>query len=214
MTVTVVSCAYGPTYCRFLPRWAEAVAALDPKPDRVIVAADRTHTHFPGINIAVLPTCPWTHPQAFYLNQAISLADTDWVWIVDIDDFPMRDGLAGLDEVAADVWQMGFLRSDGELYAPEPVSSVDYLESDKNTLVGTSAFRLAAYQGAGGFRDVALQDWALWRAMFRAGASFEFSGRAHFHYMRHPSTRGETELGLDRRPAHLAEMMGAELAHA
>ena len=40
----------------------------------------------------------------------------------------------------------------------------------------------------------------------QARASFQSSGRTHFHYMRHPHTRGETELTLDCRGKHLEEM--------
>lgn len=200
MTVTVVSCVYGPTFARFLPRWSEHVALLSPKPDAVIVAADWPHD-VPGARV-IASECPWRHPQAWYLNQAIAAADTEWVWIVDVDDCARPDGLAGLDQVDADVWQTGYLRSDGETYVPGP----EALAAAGNMLVAGSAIRTKAFWDVGGFPDVAFQDWALWRKLQAAGARFAFSGRVNFDYMRHSHTRGATELTADRRAEHVQEM--------
>ncbi len=205
MSVTVVSCAYGTRYAGFVPRWADAVGNLDPAPDEVIVAADRHHD-FPEIDTVVVGDCGWTYPQAFYLNRAIRYVDTEWVCVVDIDDFPMTDALAGLEHVDADVWQMGFVRSDGEVYVVPQLTNDQYLASDTNPYVAASAFRRQAFNDVGGYRDVALQDWDLWRRMATAGKTFESSGRTHFHYMRHPYTRGATELRLDVRDQHIREI--------
>jgi hypothetical protein len=172
-------------------------------PDQVLVASDRQHPY--GFD-QITKACPWRHPQAYYLDAAIRAADTDWVWVCDIDDYPMADGLQGVDAVDAEVWQLGFARSDGETYIPQHTTAGAYLDSGRNTLVGSSIFRVAAYTGCGGYPDVALQDWALWQRLFRDGARFAFSTRPHFHYMRHPSARGETELTVAARPDHLEEM--------
>lgn len=211
MTVTVVSCVYGPAFAAFVPRWLEYVKRLDPGPDEIIVSSDVAF----GLNSPQLVSdCPWRNPQAYYLQRAIMRASSDWVWIVDIDDCAMVDGLAGLDEVDAEVWQLGFRRSDGETYIPQPISPDEYLASPSNMLVGGSMVRTDAFRRVGGFPDVALQDWALWRLLMRDGATFAFSDRPHFDYMRHSCSRGETELGLERRPEHVAEMMETERALA
>jgi hypothetical protein len=213
MTVTVVSCVYG-DYPRFSGRWARAVGGLDPAPDAVVVASD-TNLDIDGA-WTIKSVCDWKHPQAYYLQLAITRATTDWVWIVDIDDIPYKDGLDGLEELAdwVDVWQMGFDRSDGETYVPPALSPDEFLASDRNVYVGTSAIRTDIFHDCGGYPDVALQDWGLWRRLARHRAIVESSGRTHFRYVRHPDTRGENELTVDVRPDHLAEMMEAELAHA
>jgi hypothetical protein len=210
VSVTVVSCVYGDRgYERFIPRWAEAVLALDPRPDHVLVAGDGAYGLPPFIRSIIRP-CPWLHPQAFYLQQAIEAVTTEWVWIVDIDDLAFPDALAGLDDVDADVWAVGFLRSDGELYLPPPLTGRDVLDAQTSVIPAGSMIRTAALLECGGFRDVALQDWALWRALADRGAVFASSDRAHYRYERHPVTRGATELTAERRPAHLAEMMATE----
>ncbi len=194
MSVTVVSCVYGGMYGAFRPRWESAIAALDPEPDAVLVMTDEWHKS------------TWKHPQAYFQQLAISKVKTDWVWLLDIDDIAMPDALAGLEDVDADVWQMGFHRSDGEEYVPPQLSAAEFLASDRNVFVGGSCIRVDAFRACGGFDDVALQDWSLWRKLALNGATFQSSGRTHFHYMRHPYTRGELELTMDARPLHMAEM--------
>jgi hypothetical protein len=199
VSVTVVSCVYG-SFDVFVPRWKQAIAMLDPAPDDVIVASDKINR-----------SCPWKHPQAWHLNAAIFAAETDWVWIVDIDDCALPEALDGLDQVAGDVWQMGYIRSDGrEIHIPNESA----LTAEGNLLTAGSAVRVDAFHRAGGFPDVAFQDWALWRRLQAIGAKFEFSGRTHYRYMRHGATRTETELFPKLRQAHIDEMMEAELAHA
>jgi hypothetical protein len=200
VTVTVVSCAYGVNHRMFIPRWQQAISNLRPAADDVIIVTDKD------------TACFWRHPQAFYLNTAIAAAETDWVWIADIDDLAFPDALAGLEDVDADVWQMGFKRSDGESYVPPQITNAEYLASEQNVYVGTSAIRVEAFRDVGGFRDVALQDWDIWRRLAVNGARFQSSGRTHFSYMLHRYSRGETELTLDRRPDHLAEMEAALVA--
>lgn len=206
MSVTVVSCAYGVRYASFYRPWRTAIGLLDPAPDAVIVATDGVVNSHDVIQ----PTGSWRHPQAFLLQRAIEAAETDWVWIVDLDDLAKPDALAGLEDVDADVWQMGFDRSDGETYVVPQMTAAEYLASERNVFVAGSAIRRDAFLSVGGFPDIALQDWGLWRRLARDGCTFQSSGRTHFHYMRHPHTRGELELTLADRAAHLAEMFEAE----
>lgn len=203
MSVTVVSCVYGDTFARFVPRWAAHVAALDPAPDAIIVAGDREIEIEGATRLACW--CPWKHPQAFYLNAAIGLAKTEWVWIVDIDDCALPDALAGLDEVDADVWQIGYVRSDGRVTHIPRQDDVDTV-FERNGLTAGSCVRVEAFRRVGGFPDVAFQDWALWLRLVGGGASFAFSGRAGYRYMRHPASRSELELQPKLRQRHLDEM--------
>jgi hypothetical protein len=212
VSVTVVSCVYGDVFPEFIDRWAAAIHALEPAPDAVIVAADRSY-YVPNAE-TVEAECEWKHPQAFYLQTAIAHAVTDWVWIADIDDIAIPNALRGIDTVDADVWQMGFDRSDGEIYVPPLITNEEYLESRRNVYVGSSAIRTDAFDAVGGLADIALQDWGLWRKLAKNGATIEPSGRVHFRYMLHDNTRSETELTLEQRAAHLAEMMESELAVA
>ena len=120
----------------------------------------------------------------------------------------------GLDDVASDVWQIGFERSDGEIHLPPKTHGCGVLVVGANHYVGAAMIRTDIFHDVGGFPDVAFQDWALWRKLARHGATVEPSDRPTSSYMRHPRTRGATELTTDVRPEHIAEMMEAEHAYA
>lgn len=209
MSVTVVSCIYGDRYDGFVAEWAAAIAALDPAPDAVTVLSDRPR-EIPGADVKVA-LCGWKHPQAFYLRRAIRTADTTWAWVVDIDDLALPDGLNGLSEVTEDVWQMGY-RRNGLDFAPVQMDGRYYLGLTGNPFTAGSAIRTEAFRRVGGFTDVAFQDWALWRRLARAGATFRASGRAHYIYRRHEGTRSVLELTPRKRRQHEEEMVAVERA--
>lgn len=208
--VTVVTCVYGDRgYERFISQWEHAIKALDPRPDAVLAVCDRNYPI--GCAHVFCADCTWQYPQAFYLQQAVSLAMTEWVWIVDIDDLALPDALAGIDDVDADVWQMGFHRSDGVTHIPPRLTGADYLMSLRNVFAAGSAFRLEAFNRAGGFPDIAFQDWGLWRRLARSGATFESSARAHYRYMLHDDARTAVELVGPVRARHVLEMIDSEV---
>jgi hypothetical protein len=207
VNVTVISCLYGKTHDRFLPEWVDAVTKLDPAPQEVILSTESAR-FVPEVNaIQHRMNGGWRYPQAFHLTKALGYVTTDWVWIHDIDDLAFDDALEGLDEVEADVFQMGYLRSDGEVYVPPARLFADaILASSGNTMVAGSCVRTSKIRAVGGFPDCALQDWALWLKLAAAGATFESSKRPRFYYRRHPSARGERELTLAYRERDMAEM--------
>lgn len=200
--VTIVSCLYGDTHRKFVYDWINSIRTLDTPPAEVIVACDRQHRvfEFPEV-YSFAGDAPWQYPQAFYLNQAILAANTEWVWILDIDDTAMSDALDGIDAVDADVWQMGYLRSDGVKHIPPATP-----DPHRNVFTAGSAIRRDAFEESGGFRDVAFQDWDLWSRMLLFGAKFAASGRAHYRYRLHCDSRTEIELGEKNRAAHIEEM--------
>ncbi len=212
LDVTVISCIYGDSHDRFLADWTGGIRRLSPEPAKVIVAADHPRK-IRGANVFTASS-PWAYPQAGHLNAALRRVQTEWVWIHDIDDYAFPDALLGLDHVEADVWQMGYERSDGEFYLPPHMDAIEVAAATKNPFVAGSCVRTAALLGVGGFPDVALQDWALWRALARAGATFDSSDRTHFYYRRHDQARGERELTAEHRNTDLVEMLCFEESHA
>jgi hypothetical protein len=205
MTVTVISCLYGDSHDRFVAEWEGGISHLDPKPSAVIVATD--HPRKIRQAKVKIGACSWKHPQAFFLNHALRHVETDWVWIHDIDDYAFPDALKGLGDVHADVWQMGYERSDGAFYVPPHMNCSDLLACRRNPFVAGSCVRTDLLRSVGGFADLALQDWALWRALAREGATFQSSDRTHFYYRRHDQARGERELTVEHRGDDMEEMV-------
>lgn len=209
MSVTVIASLYGDKYDSFVPAWFSALTDLNQSPHEIIVATDRERD-LPGVRV-VVSDCHWRYPQAWHQNQAAALVSTEWLWIVDVDNSPFPDALDGLEDVDADVWLMGYLRSsDGLNYTPPQLTAGEYLALDGNPFPAGSAIRTEAFHAAGGYRDIAFEDWGLWRALALNDATFEASDRANYHYFRHPGARSETEMRPDNRAEHMAEMLEGE----
>lgn len=213
VNATVISCLYGDTHDQFVPRWTTAIEQLDPAPVEVIVGSDSARV-IDGATVIHAGSCAWHYPQSFYLQAALEEVTTDWVWIVDIDDVAFHDALAGVCEIEADVFQMGYVRSDGEVYIPPVLDRDEILFAPRNPFVAGSCIRTEKLRDIGGFPDVALQDWALWRQLARGGATFAASTRPRFGYVRHQDTRGRVELTATARQGHLDEMFEWEAGHA
>lgn len=210
--VTIISCLYGTTHDRFVDEWETAVKRLDPFPRGItVVACEGEREVLGGFDAG---PCLWAHPQAFYLQKALEQVETEWVWVLDIDDTAFPAALAGVELVQADAWMLGYLRSDDHRYLPPQLEPEEVLLSDRNPFAAGSCIRTTALRVCGGFRDLALQDWALWRALAQAGCSFQASDRLHYHYRRHADTRGERELTLDRRDHDVLAMLDAEMTYA
>jgi hypothetical protein len=205
---TVISCLYGDSHDEYVDEWVRALRGLDPAPAWVIVGTDRPRLI--GGVLEVEADAGGRYPQPAYLNAALELVRTEWVWQLDVDDVAFSDALEGLELVAGDVWQLGYTSSDGEDYRPPQLAGAELLELDRNPFVAGSCIRASTLRAVGGFPDVALQDWALWRELARAGASFVSSSRSHFYYRRHAMTRGQTELTISARAEHLEEMLARE----
>lgn len=190
--VTIISCLYGDGFTQFVPRWHQAIQNLNQTVDVRLELEDGD--------------CEWIHPEPFYLNRAWMKTISEWIWIVNVDDIVLPDALDGIDDVEADVWLTGFVRDDGVTHISKPLPNADYLASDTNGYAAGSLVRRSALHRVGGFRDVAFQDWDLWRRLAADGATFSSSGRVNYRYSQHPLTRTNLELTADRRSEHLAEM--------
>lgn len=209
--VTIVTCVYGNRrYARFVQRWSRAITKLTTQPEAVIISTDQPIPADHGFADILHTENQWRHPQAYHLQNAISAARSDWVWILDIDDTALPDALDGIAHVEADVWQMGYQRSDGEVHIPPQLTASEYLVAEGNPFTGASAIYREAFKDCGGFPDVAFQDFGLWRRLALIGGTFLSSGRAHYKYNLHPDTRTELELVPDRRAEFMAEMVDSE----
>jgi hypothetical protein len=185
VSVTVVSCLYGQSHDGFLQDWLTALRALDPPPERIILAADRPL--FMGeLFVVTRRNHDWEWPQAFYLNLALSEVETEWTWIHDIDDIAFPFALEDIEGRDEDVIQFGYVRSDGVTHLPAA-------DSPLNQYVSGSCIRTAALHHLGGFRDVEHQDTDLWQRLLDAGAVFAPADRPRFYYRRHPQARTERE---------------------
>ncbi len=206
MSVSVVTTCFG-DYNVFLPVWIGSIYGLSRTPDEVIVASDRD-LGVPGARVIVAHNT-WKHAPAFFINEAVKAAETDWVWVMGVDDLAFPDALDGLEDVEDDVWQMGYKTNVGTTYIPPQLSAVEFLAAKENPFVGASAFRTQAFKEVGGYPDVAYEDWGLWRRLAITLCTFKSSGRAHFIYVTHPQARSQVQLH-ERADEHWQEMKDSE----
>jgi hypothetical protein len=204
--VTIISCLYGTTHDDYLGDWLHAVGMLNPAPREVVIGTDRYRHITSVLEVFRRRQDRSSYPQAFHLNSALKEVQSEWVWIHDIDDLAFHDALEGIEHIDADVVQVGYERSDGEVYIPPVMDNEEILALEYNPFVAGSFVRTDILLDAGGFPDVALQDWALWRRLARIGAVFAPGDRARFKYMRHGQTRGVRELTAYDRRKHIVEM--------
>jgi hypothetical protein len=204
--VTIISCLYGSSHDDYLADWLNCVGMLNPEPREVIISTDRYRHITTVLEVSRRRQDRSSYPQAFHLNHALREVRSEWVWIHDIDDLAFHDALEGIEHSDADVVQAGYERSDGEVYIPPVLDCDEILKLDHNPFVAGSFVRTDILLDAGGFPDVALQDWALWRRLALLGAVFASSDRPRFKYMRHGQTRGARELTIGLRQTHMGEM--------
>lgn len=199
--VTVVTCLYGDRgHERFVEAWLDSIDALNTQPYDVIIASDQRNL------LHLYSVCTWNNPSAYYLQQAVMAAETEWVWILGIDDTALPDALDGIEDVKEDVWQMGYHRSDGVTHIPPQLTGAEYLLKG-NCFTAASAIRTNAFRAVGGFPDIAFEDFGLWRRLAANGATFKSSGRVHYRYNLHEQTRTAVEFVPERVEEYEAEVL-------
>ncbi len=206
--VTVVAALYGTSYDVFLGQWLQSIQNVrDPSPRRVVIGAD--HLIDAPSATTIITKCRWRHPHAWHLQQAIQATRTEWIWVLDIDDTALPDALHGLDDVEADVWQLGYTNGR-DTYIVPTLTNDEYLQRTGNCYVGASVVKRMSFNQVGGYDDVGYQDWSLWRKMCHAGMTFQSSGRANFMYT--PGGRTAREFTRENRNQYMLEMAKVEAA--
>ena len=195
-SVGIFSCQFNGWYQGFLPGWFEACLATGA--DRIVLVSDRYQDVPRGVKLHVVDP-PSKVGAPFFLNQAVQVLGTDWCWNMDIDDLICSDSVDQMRFVDADVWCAGMRTTEGSVYIPRGMSAERILESDRNYMNAGSAFRREVFEEAGGYPNVRLYDWGLWRRLARIGASFVCSGRVDYLYrMGHESLSFRAETPEDR----------------
>ncbi len=198
MTVGVVTAAVGHEYERFLPEWAEAVAALEVTPDRIVIVAS---PQFAPITLPI--PVQWISAEGpaprwgiAYMNQAIAACQTDWIAKIDVDDIPFPHMLNPLAESTADILSVGYSVDGTEVHAAN-VTADQIRSLDMNHLASCSPFRRALWVKHP-YRDTLYADWAFWAECARSEAVIQRSGTIDYLYRIHP---GQATAGADQSAA-------------
>jgi hypothetical protein len=182
--LTLYTVVFGDDYHTYVDGWLDA--ALNVGADEVLIVSDR-HRFVPDGVRLVMHQTGYHFREAGMRQHAVQLAQSEWVWLIDVDDRVLPD-VAGVVDRDADVVQAGFIRSDGDVYIPNVIPHSTFLEQRMNRYVGTSPVRRDTLLKVGGWPDVGYADWALWRKLARARARFVSADRICFEYNWHPET--------------------------
>jgi hypothetical protein len=196
MSVGLVTVAYGTTYQRFLPDWANAVAALETRPDQITIVGDdidfdilyAISTILGDFDYITSHTQPKNHPQIL-INEAIEATETDWICKMDVDDLIFPHALTGLNGRDCDVFMFGILVGQKSMF-PSPVDAEAILNSPHNMVFSGSPYRRALWE-ANPYRDMIYEDWAFWIEAAKNGARFTPSGRIDYEYRLHEDNISE-----------------------
>jgi len=182
--LTLYTVVFGDDYHEFLDGWIDA--ALKVGADEVLVVSDRYRPVPAGVRLVVHET-NYRWREAGMRQHAVELAQSEWVWLIDVDDRVLPD-VADVVARDADVVQVGFIRSDGEVYVPNVIPHSTFLEQRVNRYVGTSPVKRDRLLKVGGWPDVGYADWGLWRKLARSRYRFAAADRICFEYNWHPDS--------------------------
>lgn len=192
--LAVVTSVWG-DYSRYLPEWAESVAAQHPvKPAQVVIAdLGRTDETPMDAAVAILDTAgiDTTLIRDTYRgmgaarNTAVAATTTDWVMHLDADDLLLPHALTDTVALApsADVVSLGALR-DGRSHC-FPAVTREQILNRKHGCYSCSPFRRRFWEARPWHTRNDWIDSVFWVGLAHAGARFAGTDRPGFVYRQH-----------------------------
>jgi len=158
---------WGQGYSQFLPKWFEAVEALERHVDEIVVVCDQAN--YPAVMSAVVSfdkvriRVEKHDCYSSYWNRAIELCTSKWVAICNVDDYFLPEALNELDKADLDECNLicdnllhkGTNQRQSASWAPETLDL-------SFTLMGANPMTKKLWEAAGGFPvGVRFADWGL-----------------------------------------------------
>jgi hypothetical protein len=109
------------------------------------------------------------------------MTDTEWIWVLDIDDRIKPDALEGLMEQTCDIWLMGMHTNGAEVYLPPHLTNEQIATAEHCYFCCGSPIRRSWWK-QNRYRDLAYTDWAMWRTSAKMGASFGWADKMGYTY--------------------------------
>jgi hypothetical protein len=178
--VTIITAIYGDKYDQFIEGWSEAVSNLTVEPRRVICAGDRLRD-INAEQIVSQPAVGWKWRSPWYWNSAARNTDTEWIWVLDIDDRIKPNALENLMEQTCDIWLVGIDVNGTENYLPPRLTNEQIASSEHCYFCCGSPIKRSWWQ-KNPYKDLAFTDWAMWRPSAQMGARFEWANKVGYYY--------------------------------
>jgi hypothetical protein len=178
--VTIITAIYGDKYDQYIEGWSEAIDNLTIQPKRIICASDRVRD-IRAERIVSQPAPGWIWKSPWYWNSAAEMTDTEWIWVLDIDDRIKPDALEGLMEQTCDIWLMGMHTNGAEVYLPPHLTNEQIATAEYCYFCCASPIRRSWWK-QNRYRDLAYTDWAMWRTSAKMGARFGWANKMGYTY--------------------------------
>jgi hypothetical protein len=178
--VTIITAIYGDKYDQYIEGWSEAIDNLTIQPKRIICGSDRLKD-IRAERIVSQPAPGWVWKSPWYWNSAAEMTDTEWIWVLDIDDRIKPDALEGLMEQTCDIWLMGMHTNGAEVYLPPHLTNEQIATAEHCYFCCGSPIRRSWWK-QNRYRDLAFTDWAMWRTSAKMGASFGWANKMGYTY--------------------------------
>jgi hypothetical protein len=178
--VTIITAIYGTKYDQYIEGWSEAIDNLTIQPKRIICGSDRLRD-IRAERVVSQPAPGWVWKSPWYWNSAAEITDTEWIWVLDIDDRIKPDALEGLMEQTCDIWLMGMHTNGAEVYLPPHLTNEQIATAEHCYFCCGSPIRRSWWK-QNKYRDLAFTDWAMWRTSAKMGASFGWANKMGYTY--------------------------------
>jgi len=178
--VTIITAIYGDKYDQYIEGWSEAIDNLTVQPKRIICGSDRLRD-IRAERVVSQPAPGWVWKSPWYWNSAAEMTDTEWIWVLDIDDRIKPDALEGLMEQTCDIWLMGMHTNGAEVYLPPHLTNEQIATAEHCYFCCGSPIRRSWWK-QNKYRDLAFTDWAMWRTSAKMGASFGWANKMGYTY--------------------------------
>jgi hypothetical protein len=178
--VTIITAIYGDKYDQYIEGWSEAIDNLTIQPKRIICGSDRLRD-IRAERVVSQPAPGWVWKSPWYWNSAADMTDTEWIWVLDIDDRIKPDALEGLMEQTCDIWLMGMHTNGAEVYLPPHLTNEQIATAEHCYFCCGSPIRRSWWK-QNRYRDLAFTDWAMWRTSAKMGASFGWANKMGYTY--------------------------------
>lgn len=179
-------------YWDWLPGWAQSVAALDTRPDDVVIVAGdparavgATATHLSHARVVAAPSGEFQF--ASWLNAGVEACAADWVAWIGVDDRYRPTALDGLDDMPADVAVFGMRAGTWDSTTAPTIRELTAIDS--NSVPCGSPFRRWLWERTPFQPHLApFEDWAFYVGAAFNGGRFAPTGRIDFDYRMHDDT--------------------------
>jgi hypothetical protein len=178
--VTIITAIYGDKYDQYIEGWSEAIDNLTIQPKRIICGSDRLRD-IRAERVVSQPAPGWVWKSPWYWNSAADMTDTEWIWVLDIDDRIKPDALEGLMDQTCDIWLMGMHTNGAEVYLPPHLTNEQIATAEHCYFCCGSPIRRSWWK-QNRYRDLAFTDWAMWRTSAKMGASFGWANKMGYTY--------------------------------